>query len=476
MPKMLRSKKTAKKIWIILCLFIIPTFCFWGFGSVLRSKKEPLFLGQVFGKPISIQEYLRNYKAVRNQYIIQLGQDQFAKLEKYLNLETQTWDRIILLAEAKRKKIIVNNKEVVDWISHFPIFLSDGRFNPQLYQEIITYAFRTSPRAFEEEMRDNLTIAKLYEQVSRRITVNDEEIKNAYIKENEQISLDYILAEASDFLGEVSIEDNELLDYYEQNSKQFEKPLSYNLEYIKVSSSDKQIINKITQLLNEGLRLPEAAGNCSLEIKETGFFSIEEPIPQIGWSTEVLSILSKLKPKEKAWPQPILIDAETVYFIGLKEKKDPYIPAFDEIKDEVAGRLRKQKANQIAQERLNACRKEIETSGFVEAAKSFNLKTGTTELFKRRGYVEGIGDSDIFFETVENLKENEASQIITTPSGFYIVKLKERVEPDEEKFKQEKENFAQNLLREKKQAYLMQYLTELKNRPNTFFNATLTEK
>jgi len=61
MLKILRSKKTAKKIWITLAILIIPAFCLWGFGSALRSREETPFLGKVFGKSISIQEYVNNY-------------------------------------------------------------------------------------------------------------------------------------------------------------------------------------------------------------------------------------------------------------------------------------------------------------------------------------------------------------------------------------------------------------------------------
>jgi peptidyl-prolyl cis-trans isomerase D len=315
MLKTLRSKKTAKKIWITLAIVVIPAFCLWGFGSALRGREKPSSLGKIFGRSISLQEYAKNYRAVRNQYLIQLGQEQLAKLEKYLNLETQTWDRIIQLAEARRRKIRVSNKEVVDLVKQSPLFQSEGKFNPVLYREIITYVFRTSPRQFEEETRDNLTIAKLYSRLTGQITLSDDEIREAYEKENEQISLEYIGVRHQDFLDEVSTEKQELLDYYNANFEQFSKPLSYNLEYIRIENKDKSMINEIMQLFNQGFSLQEAAGNTDLEVKETGLFSANQPIPQIGWSTEILNILSKLKPKSKAWPQPIQADAEGAYFV-----------------------------------------------------------------------------------------------------------------------------------------------------------------
>ena len=468
MLKILRSKKTAKKIWLLLAILIIPAFCLWGFGSALRTRKKPVFLGKVRGKTVNIQEYLRNYRAIRNQYLIQLGEEQFAKVEKYLNLETQVWDRIVLLTEAKLRKIRVNNQEVVDFIKQYPFFKKGNVFDPELYKEIITYVFRSSPRAFEEEIRDKLIVAKLFQKVTGQISVSDDEVKEAYIKENEQIRIDYISAQVQDFLNEVSLEEQELLDYYNDDPEEFRKPLSYNLEYIKVEHKDKQTIDTITQSLNQGSNLKDAVKDIGLEVKETGLFSINEPIPQIGWSTEILKIISKLKPQGKAWPQPIQAYTDFVYFVGLIEKKEPYIPPFDDVKNEVNQRLRQQKADQIVKEKLSACRNEAEISDMSTAAKKFNLKADKTELFKRRGYVEGLGDSDIFFEALENLGENEISQIISIPAGFCFVKLTERKEPDDEEFQQNKQDFTNKLLEEKKQTYFGQFLTGLKNSPNTF--------
>jgi peptidyl-prolyl cis-trans isomerase D len=471
MLKFLRSKKTAKKIWITLAIVIIPAFCLWGVGSALRGRKGSAFLGKVSGKPVSIQEYIKNYKAVRNQYLIRLGENEFTKLEKYLNLEAQVWDRIVLLAEAKRRRIRINNKDVVDFIKQYPFFKSNDTFDPQLYQELLTYAFRTTPRAFEEEIRDNLIIAKLYSEVTDEITVSDNEIRDTYKEINEQISLDYISVTTADFLDGVSVEEQELKDYYNENSEQFKKPLSYNLEYIKLASKDRQTINKIAQSINQGFSLMDTAKDSGLEVKQTGLFSINEPIPHIGWSTEILGIIPKLNPRAKTWAKPIKVDDETVYFIALKEKKEPYIPPFEDVKPQVQQNLRQQKASQIAKENLKSCRKEAETIGLTEAAGKFNLHTDKTELFKRRTYVKGLGDSDIFFEAVENLKEDQISEIINTPTGFCVVKLRERIEPEEDKFEEEKKEFADNLLEQRKQDYFNKLLNELKNKPNTFLKS-----
>ena len=53
MLKLLRNKKTAKKIWIVLAIIILPAFIFWGFGGAMRDKNEKGYIGKISGKKIS---------------------------------------------------------------------------------------------------------------------------------------------------------------------------------------------------------------------------------------------------------------------------------------------------------------------------------------------------------------------------------------------------------------------------------------
>ena len=179
--------------------------------------------------------------------------------------------------------------------------------------------------------------------------------------------------------------------------------------------------------------------------------------------------MPKLETEHKIWPEPIETDAQTLYFIALKEKKESYLPAFEAIKDKVQARLRQEKANQIAKEKLDTLLQETELFDFAKTAEKFNLKNGQTELFKRGAYVQDLGDSNTFFAAAEKLNEDtQISEIISTPSGFYIIKVKERVQPTEEEFKKEKEEFTKRILETKKQKFFQEYLKELKARPKTF--------
>ena len=81
MLKNLRKKKMAKFIWIILAIIVIPAFVLWGSSGTTRSKEESTYLGKIFGKKVTLLELQDAISAVRNQVIMEYG-DNSAEIEK----------------------------------------------------------------------------------------------------------------------------------------------------------------------------------------------------------------------------------------------------------------------------------------------------------------------------------------------------------------------------------------------------------
>jgi hypothetical protein len=181
MLKLLRNKKLAKKIWITMAILILPAFLFWGFGSAMRNRNEEGFAGQIFGKKITNEEYKGAIEAVRNIAIMRYGEN-FSETEKQINLKSQAWERLIFLHEARASKIKASDREVIELIESYPFFQNKGVFDNRIYSEITQYVFHTQPRVFEEQVRENIIISKLYDQVIDKVAVDDKEIREAYIK------------------------------------------------------------------------------------------------------------------------------------------------------------------------------------------------------------------------------------------------------------------------------------------------------
>lgn len=181
MLKLLRHKKTAKKIWIGLAIMVLPAFLFWGLGSAIRGKNENEYIGKIAGRKISKLEYKDALSAVRNIAIMEYGEN-LSKIEKALNLEAQAWQRLILLYEAKKYKIKTSDREVVELIESYPFFQRNGAFDNKAYNDTLKYLFRTQARLFEEQNRQNIILSKLYHKITEGVTIDDKEIQEGYIK------------------------------------------------------------------------------------------------------------------------------------------------------------------------------------------------------------------------------------------------------------------------------------------------------
>ena len=395
MLKKLRNKKTAKKVWIVLAVLIVPAFVLWGAGSFMRGNKEDEregYAGKVFGKKISSLEYKDALDAVRNQAFIQFG-DNLAEVKKYLNLESQAWERIMLLAETKRRGIRIKDKEIIETIESYPFFQRNGQFSERIYEDMLKYAFRAQARVFEEQIRQNLAIFKLFGQVTDAVKIDNNELRMEYEKANEQVSVYYIAALPADFAKAITPTDNEISAYFADNKLEFKEPLSFNLEYIASESEDK--IKSLLPYEKKKEYFNKLLKDTKLEIKETGLFAETSPIPGIGWLPQVTELLFKVKVDQ--FLPPLKMD-KTYYLIRLKDRKEPYIPEFDKIKDKVKDAFIKEKSADIAKKKIDECYAKLKqdytnnplTADFERTAASFGLKSNSTSLFKYGSYIEGI--------------------------------------------------------------------------------------
>lgn len=472
MLKKLRKRKTAKRIWIILTILILPAFLFWGVGSFMRNKEDASYVGKIAGRKVSLTEYKEALAAARNQAIIQFGEN-ISEVQDKINLGALAWNRLILLTEAKRRNIKVGDREVIELIQSYPFFQRKGRFDDQIYSQMLQYVFRTQPRVFEEETRQNLILSKLYEDITANLNLSEEDIREEYVKLNEELSIYYIAGLTADFMKETDAPEAEVKEYFAKNQLQLKEPLSFNIEYVSVGSKDqdlssaKERIKSFASRLNKKEDFAKSAAETGLEVKETGLFSQTDPIPGIGWSPQIMALISNLKAGELAGP--VYLDG-AYYVLRLKEKKEPYIPEFETIKEKVKEVFIKERARESAKARIEACLREFravrkddpdKTIDLQELARKNGLKTDSTGLFKYGSYIEGIGSSDVFFTVAQPLKEGEISGIIEMPSGFYVIKLKSRVPVDEKLFNEEKTEFAERLLLQKREEYFNAFLEGL---------------
>src|SRR3989338_9510571 len=202
MLKQLRKKGVAKKIlWITTIIIVLSFGVFWNIDS--SSQQGVTYAGKIFGRRISFDDFQKSLLHPRNQNLLRYGGN-FHKISQFLNLESEAWDRLILLHEAKKRNIKILDQEVVDSIEDFDFFKNNGKFDPSIYGKVVRYVFRCEPRAFEEGMRETLIFAKLFEQETSAVTVQEEELLKEYKKQEEKVQVNYVFFSEEDYKKDVT--------------------------------------------------------------------------------------------------------------------------------------------------------------------------------------------------------------------------------------------------------------------------------
>lgn len=529
MLRFLRKKENIKKIMWGSAILIIPAFVLWGSGSAVRSKGLPKYAGEIFGKKVSFRQYDATLRACRNQALLIYG-DEFNKIAKFLDLDKQTWEQLILVYQAKKEKLRVSDEELISFIKKLPFFQENGVFSQKRYKIILNYAFRTAPRDFEEQIREMLKIGKLKDKVVEKVKLSDEEIKEAYRKENEKAKAAYVFIDPQKFEQEIHARYEELQDYYQNHKMEFLKPEQVNVQYIafyfdqapaeveiseeeiqdyyrqhpeEFSQKDEkeehlkpleevnaQIKEKLTRAkakelledkiwqISEGIGTgPDSfvavAKENQLEVKETGFFGPQQVIPEVGLSFEFLNTAFSLKVNEVS---NVIETPKGFFIIKVKEKKLPHTPPLDEIKNEVEKAVERRKSWELAKEQgemLHGQIKELiqnEKLSFLKAIEKLSLTVKETEAFTRLSYISEIGQSATFAPAAFGLGVGEVSEVIAIPNGYCILTLQEIIPIEEEKFIEEKEEFTKRLLAKRQEESFDIWLTKLKKRANLVNN------
>ncbi len=477
--KILRKKGVMQKIlWMITFGIILSFGIFWQTYS-LNEPQGLNYAGKIFGKKIPPKEFERHYLLTQIEAMIQYPEN-YRQIKEYLNLEAKTWDRIILLHEAQKQKIKIPDQDVIKTIKENSLFQTNGQFDKRLYDVILRKAFSIRSRDFEEGIRENLKLMRLFEKQTAKITISNEEIFNAYKKKKEKIQISYILFSPENYTNQVTFDEDQAIDYYQKNKEKFQLPEMINVEYISfdypenaskedqenVYSTVQQVRTEVSQVAD----FQQVAAKFNLTVERSDFFSIEQPNLKVGWSYPILQKIFQLKVGEISEP---LQTPKGFQILRILEKKDTNIPDYEETKDKVKEAWIKSQAKKIAQQKAEENLKLIQQTfqslrrpDFVDIAKNQGLEIHQTPVFSRGEYLPKIGISRDFQEMAFSLNEERklSEGIVETETGFCILHLDSRIPIDQKEFEKQKEAFSKTLLFEMKTAAFNDFLTLLRLR------------
>ncbi|MBP9855189.1 MAG: peptidyl-prolyl cis-trans isomerase [Candidatus Omnitrophica bacterium] len=493
MLKILRNKELKRKVIWFVAVIIIISFGIFGTAYTLSGVDNDKYAGKIFGKKIDIQKFGKAYQIVEIQSIMRYGES-FAKVREFLNLEAQTWDRLILLHEADRRKIKIFNDQVVKTIEENEYFQRNGQFDSIAYNEVLQYIFKIKPRDFEESIRENLQLAYLFDQETQGLTVTPDEVQSEFKRLNEEVQVSYVLISPDQYKDEKMYDETAAKQYFEEHKQAFQVSSAVNVDYIEipikqdeksaaekkedestVESPEKEKASELAQtIFDELLENPDLstiAKTHSLSVKQTGNFNSDTPNLNLGWSFEVMNQVFKMKLNDIQGP---FETANSFIILKVAEKHDAYIPEYETVKDKVKDSYLREQAKEITKNKTEEFRKKIieqlnrsEIRDFSKTVKELGLDLQETPNFNRGQYLPNIGIVKDFENAAFSLDEkNDVSAVVETPKGYAILHLDHYSPASQDLFAEQKEQLEQTILSERKNEKFKEYMTRVRLEAN----------
>ncbi len=241
MLKILREHATS---WLLkgILILVAVTFVSWG-GSYLLREKKLTYAAKVNGTVIDLREYVDAYQNMVKQYRDALGPAFSEKMVEELKLKEKLFDdfinRILIVKEATRLGLTVNDEELRGMIQAVPSFQVNGQFDPRVYDRFLR-SNRMSAEEFEQhatgkdpDVPDHQSHSPECGQGFRAggLGIPFSSKTNGSISTSSKSPLDA-------FKSQITTNDIETKDYYSKNQEEFRTPTFVQIQYLAFRLSD----------------------------------------------------------------------------------------------------------------------------------------------------------------------------------------------------------------------------------------------
>lgn len=233
-----REKK--RLVQIVLAIIILP-FAFWGIDSYTRSGSSANVVATVNGKKVPQQEYANALRQQQDRMRQQLGDRLDPAMLENPGMKRAVMDNLVmqhLLSErGKNAGLTVTDDQVVQVIGSIEAFQEDGKFDRARYEAALR-SQGLSPLLFESRVRDYLHGQQMQEAYTQNGFAASSVAENVFRLNEQQRVVRLYSIPAQFFLAQARVDEAELNQYYEQNKREFQAPEQARVEYVRFSMDD----------------------------------------------------------------------------------------------------------------------------------------------------------------------------------------------------------------------------------------------
>jgi len=232
-------------------------------------------------------------------------------------------------------------------------------------------------------------------------------------------------------------------------------------EYSKTEAFDHA--ESVYETIFDGDDLKTVAEDRKLKYRTTDFFTQKGPDADIQSPAQFAATAFKLSEMQIS---EIADLGDGFYILQVIEKMPSNIPELDHVKDDVRADLVKEKQREKAKADATTLLEAVKGGkSMSEAGKGFELTPQTTGLFKRNASIPNIGYEPSISSAAFKLSEKKPlpEAAVNGQNKYYVIRFKERKEPERSEFEKEKDSVKLNLLRSKQRKAFDAWVSELRD-------------
>jgi len=369
---MLDLMRKHSKSWIIKFLLIVIIIVFVLYFGATSGKQKADALVTIDKKTITAVDFQREYQDVVEMYRKRFGGRLTDDMLKALKIKEQVLDKMvyetILIKKAQELQVGVTDEELKNIIASTPAFQRNGAFDEKQYQQMLR-ANRMKPEDFENTQKKNLTVAKLEDLLQDGVSVSDAEVYDFYKITNEKINLSWARLAIKDFQKDIKPTAADLEKYHKDHSNDFKMPEQIRVKYVLFSG----------QAYSAGVKVPEE---------------------------EIQEVYNRYKGQQG---------------------KGENMPPLTAVRDKIISDLKQSKGLRVAYEEAKKAHDTIYQQNNFEAYAAQNrLQVESTDFFSAKKPLPAFSQIGDFAKIAFSLQKDEISRVLSSSSGYYIVKMVER--------------------------------------------------
>jgi len=206
-----------------------------------------------------------------------------------------------------------------------------------------------------------------------------------------------------------------------------------------------------------------AAAAYKLTPTETGFFSQDQPVPDLGLRKPFNDVALSLKQGEIG---PVVDFPDGHIVMKVLERKEAYVPAFDEAKGEVRADLIKAKAADLADKEARRVLALMKEPGDWDAqVRVLGRSMDSTGLMSRMNPSQKLGRQDDLVSAAFLLKSpgQIAPNVFRNEKGAFIIRLRSKEPASPLDFEKTRDELTYSLTVRKGQMYVQEWLKTIRS-------------